>query len=109
VKLLVDNQLPAALSQWLVSRGWDCLHVADVGLAEASDQEIWTFACDSGRVVVSKDEDFLFRASRETERAGLIWVRLGNCRTKALLSEFERLWPRIEASLRAGERIIEVR
>jgi predicted nuclease of predicted toxin-antitoxin system len=39
----------------------------------------------------------------------LIWVRLGNCRTKALLAAFENVWPRIEAGLNAGDRIIELR
>jgi hypothetical protein len=34
---------------------------------------------------------------------------LGNCRTKALLAAFEGIWLRIEARLRAGERIIEIR
>ena len=109
MKLLVDNQLPAALSRWFVAQGYDCLHVTEAGLAEASDKEIWRYACESERVVISKDEDFLYRANMESAKAGLVWVRLGNCRTKTLLSEFERHWPRIESSLKVGERIIEFR
>jgi hypothetical protein len=34
---------------------------------------------------------------------------LGNCRTSALLQAFDRLWPEIEASLNAGDRVIEIR
>jgi predicted nuclease of predicted toxin-antitoxin system len=109
VKFLVDNQLPVALSRFIVSLGCDCLHAIEAGLAEASDAEIWRFACETERIVISKDEDFLYRASKETATAGLIWVRLGNCRTATLLAEFERLWPRIQASLNAGDRIIELR
>jgi len=109
VKLLVDNQLPRALSQHFSSLGHDCAHVMDIGLATAPDAVIWRHACETGRVVVSKDEGFLFLASKETAGAQLIWIRLGNCRTATLLTELERRWPRIEASLEAGDRVIEVR
>jgi predicted nuclease of predicted toxin-antitoxin system len=44
VKFLVDNQLPAALAHHLTSRGADCQHVLDAGLAEATDAEIWDYA-----------------------------------------------------------------
>lgn len=36
--LLVDNQLPVALARYLVANGWVCIHVRDVGLDEAGDQ-----------------------------------------------------------------------
>jgi len=58
---------------------------------------------------ITKDEDFLHLATRQAQTGGLIWVRLGNCRTRNLLAEFERLWPRIQASLEAGDRVIEIR
>ena len=77
MKLLVDNQLPAAFARWLASRGLDCLHVVDVGLAGSPDGAIWLYACDEDRIVISKDEDFLYRAKAEATKAGLVWVRLG--------------------------------
>ena len=40
MKFLVDNQLPAALARFLTSRGVECRHVLDAGLADASDAEI---------------------------------------------------------------------
>ncbi len=109
MKFLVDNQLPVALSRFLISLGCDCLRVMEAGLAEASDAEIWRYACENERIVISKDEDFLYVASKEAARAGLIWVRLRNCRTATLLAEFERLWARIQASVKTGDRIIELR
>jgi hypothetical protein len=36
-------------------------------------------------------------------------VRLGNCRTSALIEAFDKLWPRIEQALRSGERVVEIR
>jgi hypothetical protein len=38
-----------------------------------------------------------------------MWVRLGNCRTSALIEAFDRLWPRIEQALLSGERVVEIR
>jgi len=109
VKFLVDNQLPAALARFLASRGVECQHVLDVDLGEATDVEIWRHASRNNCVVISKDEDFLYLAKARSSNARLIWIRLGNCRTKALLAAVERSWPEIEAGLEAGEQIIELR
>jgi predicted nuclease of predicted toxin-antitoxin system len=109
VKFLVDNQLPAALAHFLRKRGLECQHVLEVGFAEASDSETCRYALEHGRVIVTKDEDFLYLAGLPKSEIKLLWVRLGNCRTKALLAAIERIWPKIEAGLMAGERIIEIR
>jgi predicted nuclease of predicted toxin-antitoxin system len=109
VRFLVDNQLPVALARFLSARGCDCDHVIDVELASATDSAIWHYAQQNEIVVISKDEDFLYLATRPEVQARLIWVRLGNCRNQALLATFERSWPRIEALLNAGDRIIEIR
>lgn len=109
MKFLIDNQLPAALADYLKKRGFDCAHVLDVGLGAASDAEICKYAIAQQAVIVSKDQDFLYLASQADSKIRLIWVRLGNCRTSALLQAFHRLWPDIEASLNAGDRIIEIR
>ena len=109
MKFLVDNQLPAALAQYLRQRGSDCEHVLDIGLAEASDVEICRYAETQASIIVSKDEDFFYLASQPETRIRLLWVRLGNCRTKALLEAFERFWPMIESCIEAGDRIVEIR
>jgi predicted nuclease of predicted toxin-antitoxin system len=109
VKFLVDNQLPLALARFLTARGYDCQHVLEIGLARESDLAIWKYASEHERVIISKDEDFFYLASHAEGQARLIWVRLGNCLTSVLLTEFERLWMRIEASLDAGDRVVEIR
>jgi predicted nuclease of predicted toxin-antitoxin system len=109
VKFLVDNQLPAALAQHLHTRGFDCQHVLDVGLAEASDAEVCRYAESEERIIVTKDEDFLHLARRPEAKLRVLWVRLGNCRTSALIAAFGQSWPMIESCLKAGDRIIEIR
>jgi predicted nuclease of predicted toxin-antitoxin system len=109
VKFLVDNQLPAALAAYLRRKRIDCEHVLEIGLAEVSDAELCKYATDNERIIISKDEDFLYLANRPKATFQLVWVRLGNCRTAALLELFEQIWPKLEASLTAGERIVEIR
>jgi len=109
VKFLVDNQLPRRLAQYLQERGFDSRHVLDVGLATASDAEICEYAEKQQRVIVSKDEDFFYRARRPNSKISLLWVRLGNCRTRFLLATFDQLWPTVEARLKAGDRVVEIR
>ncbi|HXE55295.1 MAG TPA: DUF5615 family PIN-like protein [Tepidisphaeraceae bacterium] len=109
MKLLVDNQLPAALATYLRWRGHDCQHVLDIGLGEAKDIELWDRATREGAVVVSKDEDFIFLANRPGDAGRLIWVRLGNCRNAALIDAFNRAHDALVAAIHAGQRIVELR
>lgn len=109
MKFLVDNQLPAALAQYLRKRGFDCEHVLDVNLGSATDADICEYAVRQERVIISKDQDFLHLANQPENNIKLIWVRLGNCRTPVLLQAFDRVWPAIESCLKAGDRIIEIR
>jgi predicted nuclease of predicted toxin-antitoxin system len=109
VRFLVDNQLPPALARFIAADlGAEAAHVATVGLRDATDTEIWAYASANGLIVISKDEDFTGMVLR-SPGAGLIWVRVGNCRREFLLDLFRRVWPGILSSLQAGERFIEVR
>lgn len=109
MKLLVDNQLPAALAAHLRGWGVDCVHVLDVGLSKADDIEIWTRARAEERIVVSKDEDFLLLAARPGDIGRMIWVRLGNCRNPALLAAFDRTRDALLQTVASGQKIIELR
>jgi predicted nuclease of predicted toxin-antitoxin system len=40
MRFLVDAQLPPALARWIESQGQVAQHVADLGLADASDRSI---------------------------------------------------------------------
>jgi predicted nuclease of predicted toxin-antitoxin system len=109
VKFLVDNQLPLSLAKYLRKQGHDCQHVWEIGLATALDVEICRYADSQERVIISKDEDFLYLANRPESKTRFLWVRIGNCRTVTLLAAFERFWPVIESALNIGDRVIELR
>lgn len=110
MKLLVDNQLPAALARYLSANGFESQHVLDIGLDAASDQVIWEHARKEGMVIVTKDEDFAQLADRQTTiPPQVLWVRLGNCRKAALLKAFANILPQIREQLQEGHAVVEVR
>jgi predicted nuclease of predicted toxin-antitoxin system len=109
VKLLVDNQLPLGLAVHLRGWGCDCVHVLDVGLSQVDDLQIWTRAAAEERIVVSKDEDFVFLANRPGDVGRLIWVRLGNCRNAALVAAFDRTRDALTRAISSGQQIVELR
>jgi predicted nuclease of predicted toxin-antitoxin system len=109
VKFLIDNQLPATLATFLNSKGHECRHVLDAGLAAAKDEEIAGYAAKHSLVIVTKDEDFYQRAMHARSGIQVVWVRLRNCRKSVLLAVFDSLLPSIIGALEAGERLIEVR
>ena len=85
MRFLVDNQLPPSLARWLRDRGHDAEHVFESGLHVFDDRDLWARALADTRIVVSKDEDFLYLANQPGNVGRFLWVRLGNCRNDALL------------------------
>jgi predicted nuclease of predicted toxin-antitoxin system len=109
MKLLVDNQLPLQLAIHLRGWGVDCVHVLEHGLNESDDIEVWDRAASEGRIVISKDEDFVILASRPGDGGRMIWVRLGNCRNAFLLAAFDQAREGLLQAVASGQRIIELR
>jgi predicted nuclease of predicted toxin-antitoxin system len=109
MKFLVDNQLPIQLAIHLRKFGHDCQHVLDLGLEETDDIELWVRAGRDERIMVSKDDDFVFLATRPGDTGRLIWVRVGNCRNAALLASFDRIHDELVRAIESGQRIVEVR
>ena len=60
MRFVVDAQ-PSALARRLEALGHTAEHVADRGMAFASDDVIRDYACWVGAVIVTKDEDFAIR------------------------------------------------
>ncbi len=59
-------------------------------------------------MIVSKDEDFTQMTLVRSEPVAVLCLRIGNCRTPALLAAMERAWPAIVQQLDTGAHLIEV-
>ncbi len=109
MKLVIDNQLPPALARFVQDElNCPAVHVADIGMRDATDAEVWKYVSATHSILISKDEDFASMAL-QVPTATVIWLRIGNCRKTFLLDLFRRMWPRILERLDCGDRIIEIR
>jgi predicted nuclease of predicted toxin-antitoxin system len=108
MRFLVDNQLPPSLARWLRDRGHDAEHVFESGLHLLDDRALWARALDDARIVVSKDEDFLYLSSQPHDAGRFLWVRLGNCRNDDLLAAFSTSFDTIVAAFDSGQTVVEL-
>lgn len=58
MRLLLDANLSPRIAESLSAAGFDAVHVADLGLVTATDDEIFDRAAEQGLVVVTADSDF---------------------------------------------------
>jgi predicted nuclease of predicted toxin-antitoxin system len=82
--------------------------VFDLGLATASDDIIWQRAHETSAVIVTKDEDFSVRVQLSRNGPAVVWIRLGNARTKALLERCTAHWPAVIDAIERGDRLVEL-
>ncbi|MGA2929830.1 MAG: DUF5615 family PIN-like protein [Solirubrobacteraceae bacterium] len=83
MRFLIDQALSSAVAIELDRAGHDALHVRELGIQAASDEEIFDRAAEDDRVVVSADTDLgtllairkqtspsviLFRRAADTDR-----------------------------------------
>ena len=108
MQFLVDAQLPPALARWLAEQGYTAEHVFDLGMAEAADRDIWTYASQVGAVIITKDEDFAERRARAGSGPSIVWIRVGNTSRRDLLTWFRFRLPVIVDALAQGEALIEI-
>lgn len=108
MRFLVDDQLPPSLATWLRDRGHDAEHVFESGLHLLDDRDLWARALADSRIIVSKDEDFLYLTNQPGAAEWFLWVRLGNCRNDALLTAFARSFDTIIAAFDSGETVVEL-
>ena len=109
MKFILDQRLPPALLRWLGDRGHEAEHVRNIGMRDAPDDEIWKRAVTEQAAVITKDEDFAQRRGQSREGPQIVWLRVGNTTTQALIDRLSAGWFEIETALDAGASIVEVR
>jgi predicted nuclease of predicted toxin-antitoxin system len=108
IRFVIDAQLPPGLAIRLRERGYQAEHINRAGLGNVSDIAIWSHTQRAGAVLITKDEDFVALALRESSGPQLIWLRVGNISNDALWKTISTALNEIIGSLEAGERIVQV-
>lgn len=85
MRLLFDQNL----SPLLVGRLWDLfpdsVHVRDVGLKDADDREVWSFASKRAFIIATKDSDFNDLSFLHGFPPFVVWLNIGNCTRMMLI------------------------
>jgi predicted nuclease of predicted toxin-antitoxin system len=99
VALLIDQNLPRALEDFLERDLPGCRHVRSLGLERASDTAIWTEAQVRGLAILTKDLDFRHRSAVLGHPPKVVLVRCGNSSTAAVCATIAGSIPAIRAFL----------
>jgi predicted nuclease of predicted toxin-antitoxin system len=105
----LDAQLSPRLARWLSeSFAVIALPLRDLGLRDASDEEIFKAARASGAVVLTKDADFLKLIDRFGSPPRVIWRTCGNTSELALKELLTVHFLKAIEWLQDGENLVEI-
>jgi predicted nuclease of predicted toxin-antitoxin system len=98
MRFLADENLPAALVNWLRKQGHDVLWASEQAPGETDAN--WLSAAETqGRIVLTADKDFgelVFRDHRNSH--GVILIRLESLNIAERLTRLQETWGVIEAN-----------
>jgi predicted nuclease of predicted toxin-antitoxin system len=105
----IDAQLSPAIAAWLRSTfGMDAVAVRDLGLREATDEQVFAAARRANAVVMTKDSDFVLLLERLGPPPQVIWLRCGNTSNARLKEILTSTLPKALELLNVGERLVEI-
>jgi predicted nuclease of predicted toxin-antitoxin system len=85
MKFIVDAQLPRRLAQQLAASGHEVTHTLDLPLRNRTpDEDVLALAIREGRVVVTKDSDFVTSFLLHGTPPKLLLISTGNISNDAL-------------------------
>ena len=100
MRFLVDAQLPVRLADWMRWKGHDVVHTSGLpGGNGTSDGVVMRLADDEGRVLVTKDADFVSSHLLRRSPQRLLLVSLGNTTNLRLMTVLSHEWDSILAAL----------
>ena len=105
---LVDAQLPPTRAEALRQAGHLAVHVIDIGLQTAVDQQIWDEAISRSAVLITKDRDFPLRRAARNDGPAILWVRVGNASNRKLIDLALLALPTIIDAFERGEAVVEL-
>ena len=107
MKFLVDAQLPRRFASWLKEAGHDALHTLDLPKKNLTlDNELIARAMQDGRIVISKDADFV-QSFMVTGEPPLLLISTGNISNTELEKILRANLGGIEAAFASG-RFVEI-
>ncbi|MDP1613224.1 MAG: DUF5615 family PIN-like protein [Sulfuritalea sp.] len=102
-KLLFDENLSPRLVGLLADPFPESAHIDDVGLHGRPDGDVWNYAREHGFVLVSKDNDFRQLSFLRGAPPKVVWLRIGNAPTQAVVDLLRSRKQDVESFARDAE------
>lgn len=102
-RIVLDQGLPATAVTILREARWDAIHVRDIGMHAATDNEILDYAARESRVVITLDRDFpQILALTSAARPSVVLIRQQRLRAADVAALLTSIWGENEAALDRG-------
>ncbi len=110
MKIWIDAQLSPALAAWITDEfGIEAKAVRELGLRDATDQQIFLRAKQESAVVLTKDSDFVDLVKRLGTPPQVLWLTCGNTSNIRLRQILAKTLSQALTLLRTGEPVIEIK
>lgn len=76
MRFLLDQDVYATTTRFLMDLGQDVVSVAEIGCSQAADEELLNIAQEQGRIFVTRDKDFGGLVFVRDIRTGVIYLRI---------------------------------
>jgi predicted nuclease of predicted toxin-antitoxin system len=107
MRFLIDNSLSPRLARHLNDAGHEAVHVRDLNLARASDEQVFERAAEDQRVLVAQDTDFgTILALRGAPQPSLVLFRMRGKSVEAVLPRLLDNLAVLEEDLTAGAVVV---
>jgi predicted nuclease of predicted toxin-antitoxin system len=107
--LWLDAQLPPSLAKLIQANfSLTCFALRDLGLRDASDEEIFLAAQKQNAVVISKDADFVNLVRTKGAPTKIIWLTFGNTSNKRLQEIFAQHLDTALNMLKGTDDLVEI-
>lgn len=91
MKLLLDQDVYEITARFLIGLGHDVLRVAELEMAQASDEENLQKALELNHIFVTRDRDYGNLVFVKRIRSGVLYLRILPSNVKQVHAELERI------------------
>jgi len=91
VRLLLDQDVYEITARFIIGLGHDVVRVAELGMAQASDEENLKKALELNRIFVTRDRDYGNLVFVKGIKSGVLYLRILPWNINQVHAEFERV------------------